>query len=46
MFTVTFTYADGDVSVHDELSIESARNLATYNLENDGLLSVLITVGA
>lgn len=50
---VTFTYAPDlelgpqpeDVSVHTDLTLESARSLTSYNMDNKGLVSILVEFG-
>lgn len=50
---ITFTYAPNlelgpqpeDVSVHTDLTLEAARNLASYNMDNEGLVSIHIEFG-
>lgn len=48
-YTLTFTYRPGelgpqpeDISVHTDLTLESARNLASFNMDNTDLVSILI----
>lgn len=49
-FKLTFTYAESlelgplpeDISVHEGLELQSARNLASFNMDNVGLISILI----
>jgi hypothetical protein len=50
---LTFTYAASielgpqpeDVSVWRNLTMESAKNLVTYNMDNEGLLDIKIEYG-